>query len=115
MVPALVSGSAAPRATLPSKPVVWEQFDDESKIDESLTVPHPTAVERVQYGELIVLDANATSMCRVGECVRHLMDQYEVIRFGSLSLETQLLWRDFRNLSTCTIFCGGLSYGHRTT
>jgi hypothetical protein len=44
----------------------------------------------------------------LGECVQHLPDQHEVIRFGSLSPETQLLWHDFRNLSTCTIFCGGL-------
>jgi hypothetical protein len=56
----------------------------------------------------------------LGTRVGHLLDQYaqhepEVIRFGSLSLETQLPLRDFRNLSTCTISCGGLSYGHRTT
>src|ERR1700756_5047963 len=38
-----------------------------------------------------------------------------VIRFGSLWLETQLPLRDFRNLSRCTIFCGGLWYGHSTT
>ncbi len=49
----------------------------------------------------------------MGKCVGHLLDLYaqhepEVIIFGLLLLETQLLWRDFRNLSTCTIFCGGL-------
>src|SRR5258708_37302109 len=49
--------------TLPSKPVIWEQFDDESKIDESLTVPHRAAVGKVQYAEMIVLDSNATRAC----------------------------------------------------
>jgi hypothetical protein len=39
----------------------------------------------------------------------------EEIRSCLLLLETQLPLRDFRNLSTCTIFCGGLSYGHKTT
>src|ERR1700722_20844513 len=34
---------------------------------------------------------------------------------GLLSLEMQPLSRDCHNLSTYTIFCGALSYGHRTT
>ena len=77
--------------------------------------PHPTRVRRVQYAEMAVRMPTQLVRAALSECVRHLPDQYEVIRIGSLSLETQLLWRDFRNLSTCTIFCGGLSYGHRTT
>jgi hypothetical protein len=36
-------------------------------------------------------------------------------RTGLLLLETQLPLHDFRNLSMCTTFYGGLSYGHRTT
>ena len=49
----------------------------------------------------------------MGKCVGHPLDLYaqhepEVIIFGLLLLETQLLWRDFRNLSMYTIFCGGL-------
>jgi hypothetical protein len=66
MVPALVRVSSAPRPALPSKPVIWKQFDDESNMDESLSAPHPTAVE-LQYAEMIVLDANATSTCRPGQ------------------------------------------------
>jgi hypothetical protein len=64
---------------------------------------------------LVILKINKTA-----DAISSLPDQYsqhepEVIIFGLLLLETQLPLRDFRNLSTCTIFCGGLSYGHRTT
>jgi hypothetical protein len=45
----------------------------------------------------------------------YLFSALEAITAGPLSLETQLPLRDFRNPSTCTIFCGDLSYGHRTT
>jgi len=79
-----------------------------------------TALFQKARTEMIVLDANAIRTCRPGRTRAEstestLPHELEVIKFGSLSLETQLLWRDFRNLSTCTIFCGGLSYGRRTT
>ena len=47
--------------------------------------------------------------CRsILEAFAHPSAPGDVIRYDSLSLETRLLSRDFRNLSTCTIVCGEL-------